>query len=41
VSHLWWGLWAVMQATISTLDFDYLRYAELRLREYRKLRPGV
>jgi len=40
VSHLWWGLWAVMQATISTIDFDYLHYAELRLREYRKLRPG-
>ena len=38
VSHLWWGLWAVMQATISTIDFDYLSYAAMRLAEYRKLR---
>ena len=27
VSHLWWGLWAAMQARTSTIDFDYAGYA--------------
>lgn len=36
-----WGLWAVMQATISTIDFDYLGYAAARLAEYRRLRASA
>ena len=30
----YWGIWALIQATISTIDFDYASYAELRLGEY-------
>ena len=37
VSHLWWGLWAAMQARTSTIDFDYAGYAAKRLAEFRRL----
>ena len=30
----YWGIWALIQATISQIDFDYASYAELRLAEY-------
>jgi ethanolamine kinase len=36
VSHLWWGLWAVMQATRSTIDFDYMGYAAKRLQKFHE-----
>ena len=29
-----WGIWALIQATISQIDFDYAAYAEVRLGEY-------
>jgi ethanolamine kinase len=29
-----WGIWALIQAQISTIDFDYASYAEVRLGEY-------
>lgn len=28
------GVWALIQATISQIDFDYASYAEIRLGEY-------
>ena len=31
---LYWGIWALIQATISQIDFDYASYAEARLGEY-------
>lgn len=31
---LYWGIWALIQATISTIDFDYATYANDRLGEY-------
>ncbi|EXJ85302.1 ethanolamine kinase [Capronia epimyces CBS 606.96] len=31
---LYWGIWALIQATISQIDFDYASYAEVRLGEY-------
>lgn len=31
---LFWGIWALIQATISQIDFDYASYAEVRLGEY-------
>ncbi|KKK20233.1 ethanolamine kinase [Aspergillus rambellii] len=31
---LYWGIWALIQAQISQIDFDYASYAELRLGEY-------
>jgi ethanolamine kinase len=33
-SHFFWSVWAIIQAEISDIDFDYPRYAELRLSEY-------
>ena len=30
----YWGIWALIQATISQIDFDYANYAEIRLGEY-------
>ena len=34
VPGLYWGIWALIQATISQIDFDYATYAEDRLGEY-------
>ncbi|KAI0197760.1 kinase-like protein [Astrocystis sublimbata] len=34
VPGLYWGIWALIQATISFIDFDYAQYAEIRLGEY-------
>lgn len=34
-SNLYWGLWGVLQAKYSTLDFDYLGYSARRLTRFR------
>jgi ethanolamine kinase len=34
VPGFYWGIWALIQATISQIDFDYAEYAEIRLGEY-------
>ena len=34
VPGFYWGIWALIQAMISQIDFDYPKYAELRLGEY-------
>ncbi|KAF2771644.1 kinase-like protein [Teratosphaeria nubilosa] len=34
VPGLYWGIWALIQAMISQIDFDYASYAEVRLGEY-------
>lgn len=34
VPGFYWGIWALIQAEISTIDFDYASYAEVRLGEY-------
>ncbi|KAM0520211.1 hypothetical protein ACHAPE_003491 [Trichoderma viride] len=34
VPGFYWGIWALIQATISHIAFDYASYAELRLGEY-------
>jgi ethanolamine kinase len=34
IPGLYWGIWSVIQAVISDIDFDYASYAELRLDEY-------
>ena len=31
---LYWGIWALIQAKISEIDFNYSEYAEQRLGEY-------
>ncbi|KAJ3324574.1 Ethanolamine kinase [Boothiomyces sp. JEL0866] len=33
-AHFFWSLWALIQAEISDIDFDYIEYAEMRLQEY-------
>ena len=30
-SHLFWGIWSIMQAKHSAADFDYLAYAKKRI----------
>ncbi|XP_038664014.1 ethanolamine kinase 1-like isoform X2 [Scyliorhinus canicula] len=35
-SHFSWGLWAVLQARYSTIEFDFLRYARERFKQYFK-----
>jgi ethanolamine kinase len=30
----YWGIWSLIQATISQIDFDYASYADIRLGEY-------
>ncbi|KAK9130733.1 hypothetical protein Sjap_011220 [Stephania japonica] len=37
-SHLYWALWALIQANASSIDFDYLGYFFLRYDEYKKLK---
>ncbi|KAI1436574.1 kinase-like protein [Xylaria sp. CBS 124048] len=34
VPGFYWGVWSLIQATISHIDFDYAQYAEVRLGEY-------
>lgn len=40
-SHLYWGIWALIQAKYSTIDFDYLAYHGLRLAEMRRRKEAV
>ncbi|KAG0039641.1 Ethanolamine kinase 1 [Gryganskiella cystojenkinii] len=37
-SHFYWGVWALVQAQLSDIDFDYMPYAALRFAEYFKRR---
>lgn len=34
IPGFYWGIWALIQAQISQIDFDYAEYAEIRLGEY-------
>ncbi|VDI83332.1 ethanolamine kinase [Mytilus galloprovincialis] len=33
-AHFFWGVWALIQSKYSTIDFDYLDYAIMKLNEY-------
>ncbi|KAJ2159538.1 hypothetical protein GGF46_002947 [Coemansia sp. RSA 552] len=33
-SHVYWGVWALVQAAISDIDFDYMDYARMRFEKY-------
>ncbi|KAI4376657.1 hypothetical protein MLD38_014395 [Melastoma candidum] len=39
-SHLYWALWALIQAKMSPIDFDYLGYFFLRYNEYQRQKLG-
>jgi ethanolamine kinase len=41
VPGFYWGIWALIQAQISDIDFDYASYAEVRLGEYWAWRAEV
>lgn len=34
VSHIFWGIWALLQAEYSYIDFDFMEYASIRFNEY-------
>ena len=40
VPGFYWGIWALIQATISQIDFDYAQYALVRLGEYNAWRDS-
>ncbi|KAJ3178847.1 hypothetical protein HDU85_005040 [Gaertneriomyces sp. JEL0708] len=40
-SHLFWALWALVQAEISDLEFGYCEYAVKRLKEYERCKERV
>ncbi|XP_018334399.1 ethanolamine kinase-like, partial [Agrilus planipennis] len=33
-SHLFWGIWALIQAEHSYIDFDFIKYGAIRINEY-------
>jgi ethanolamine kinase len=33
-AHMFWGLWAIVQAHHSTIDFDFLDYARMRFHAF-------
>lgn len=33
-AHFFWGVWALIQAQNSSIDFDFIQYSALRLNEY-------
>ncbi|XP_046457276.1 ethanolamine kinase 1-like isoform X1 [Daphnia pulex] len=35
-SHFFWGVWSLIQAANSSIDFDFEKYSSLRLNEYFK-----
>uniref|UniRef100_A0A5K3F447 ethanolamine kinase n=1 Tax=Mesocestoides corti TaxID=53468 RepID=A0A5K3F447_MESCO len=40
-SHLYWGIWGMVQAFRSKIAFDYTGYAFARLREYKRLKSQL
>ena len=39
MANLQWGVWSLVQAKNSSLEFDFLYYAKQRLQEYKKRKP--
>lgn len=40
-SHLLWIFWSLVQTEISVIDFDYLKYAEMRYEQYTKAKSSL
>ena len=40
-SHIYWGVWSLIQARYSPIEFDYLGYSETRWKEYHRRKDGV
>lgn len=41
VSHLYWGIWSIIQSRFSSIDFDFLSYAAFRLDHFHKGRNSI
>ncbi len=39
-AHLYWGVWSIIQACYSPIDFNYMTYSGTRLSEFRRRRDG-
>jgi ethanolamine kinase len=35
-SHVYWGVWAIVQARYSPIDFDYMSYSSMRWAEFHR-----
>lgn len=40
-SHFLWGVWSLLQAEHSFIDFDFINYASLKLTEYYKAKKRI
>jgi ethanolamine kinase len=40
-SHIFWGVWALLQARYSAIDFDYVQYSKNRWNEYHKKKGAI
>ncbi|XP_026765148.1 ethanolamine kinase [Galleria mellonella] len=40
-SHFLWGVWSLVQFELSDIDFDFGRYAEIRLNRYYELKDDI
>jgi ethanolamine kinase len=40
-AHFFWGVWALIQAQFSDIQFDYMSYAVLRMNEYTKKKNAL
>jgi len=40
MSHLFWGIWALVQARHSVIDFDYLSYGLTRIKAYYEMKDN-
>jgi hypothetical protein len=40
-SHIYWGVWSVVQARFSLIDFDYFDYGDRRWSEYHRRKAEV
>lgn len=41
VSHLYWGIWGLVQTKVSDIDYDFFHYALRRLRMYQRTKPHL
>lgn len=40
LSNLYWCIWGIIQARYSTIDFDYMEYAQERLEWYYEMKTA-
>ncbi|KAJ2721064.1 hypothetical protein GGI07_004207 [Coemansia sp. Benny D115] len=40
-SHAYWGIWGLVQAHVSDIDFPYMDYAKMRFEQYYKIKKQL